>query len=97
MMLGAQLDGGAPLVTDLPAWTTTYKLVSDRTNPDGGAQYMLLQPGDPSTSLISVLSGERVPDGQKPSEKTQMPPEVSHLVDTVGHQKLDDWISALPP
>jgi mono/diheme cytochrome c family protein len=91
-------DGGTlPPVTSLPAWTTTVNQLSDIALPAvGTGNYVFIKPGSPTLSLVSVDSGRRVPPDQTPSDRSQMPPLVSRLVDTVGHQKLDDWISALP-
>lgn len=93
-------DGGAaPTVVSLPAWTTTVDQQSDHALPSdaGPGNYVFIKKGSPLLSLVSVLSHARVPADQTPSDKTQMPPLVSRLVDPVGVQKLDDWISALPP
>jgi hypothetical protein len=64
--------------------------------PDaGGATYFILKRGDPSASLVSVLSGRRVAPTDPPNTY-QMPPIVTRLVDTKGHQLLDDWITLMP-
>ena len=92
-------DGGAaPAVSSLPAWTTTVDQQSDIALPSdaGPGNYVRIKRGSPAASLISVLAHARVPADGTPSDKTQMPPLVSRIVDPVGLQKLDDWITALP-
>ncbi len=92
-------DGGAPpSVASLPAWTTTVDQQSDIALPSdaGPGNYVFIKRGSPTASLVSVLSHRRVPADQTPSDKTQMPPLVSRIIDPAGLQKLDDWIGALP-
>jgi hypothetical protein len=94
----AGADGGPVPVDSLDAFTTTVDRVSNVDIPDGGGSlFYLVKRGDPSSSLVSYLSGRRVGPSETPNEKQQMPPIVTRLVDTSGHQKLDDWITALPP
>jgi hypothetical protein len=84
-------------VTGLDAYTTTVDRQTSTDIPDGGgAQFQVIKRGDPSSSLASYLSGRRVAPGDVPNVKQQMPPIVTRLVDTKGHQLLDDWITALP-
>ena len=47
----------------------------------------LVTPGDPARSVLSVRIRSRDAYG--------MPPLASHLVDEVGAQVIDDWISGL--
>jgi hypothetical protein len=92
-------DGGTPpTVASLPAWTTTVDQQSDISLPAdaGPGNYVFITRGSPTLSLVSVLAHSRVPANQTPSDKTQMPPLVSRIVDQTGLQKVDDWISGLP-
>jgi hypothetical protein len=89
------VDGGADAAS-LDAYGTAVCVNSLRTD-DAGAPYKRIAGGDAGASLVSILSGSRAPNGVDPSPLTQMPPLVSHAVDTVGHGKLDQWIAALPP
>jgi hypothetical protein len=86
-------DAGAQA---LDAYTTAVCVQATRPNPDGGGPIMRIAGGDPNGSLISVLSGKRVPPGDEPNADSQMPPLVTRVVDTQGHAKLDAWITALP-
>ena len=91
-------DGGAATVAALDAFTRTVGHSSTIEIPDGGgATFQFIKAGDPSSSLVSYLSGRRVAASANPSVQEQMPPFVTRLVDTKGHALLDDWISALPP
>ncbi len=93
----AGADGGPVPVTSLDAFTTTVDRMSNVEIPDGGgALFSMIKRGDPSSSLVSYLSGRRVAADEVPNEKQQMPPIVTRLVDTAGHQLLDGWITALP-
>lgn len=82
-------------VTDLDAYKTAVNVASTTYVTDAGAGFPRIQPGMPAESLVSLMSGRRVPAGEDPSSN-QMPPIVTRLVDTAGHQLLDDWITALP-
>ena len=96
LLLGA--DGGSGTVDMLDAYTTTVGLATSIDVPDGGgATFFVIKAGDPSLSRVSYLSGRRVGPMGNPTEKEQMPPIVSRLVDVQGHALLDAWISALPP
>jgi hypothetical protein len=88
--------GGAPDAKTLDGYKTAYCVSSSRVDPDGGA-YKRIRGGSPSESIVSILAGSRAPDGGEPSAATQMPPLVTHAVDTAGKALLDDWIAALPP
>lgn len=92
-------DGGAASTVDsLDAYTTTVGRATSVEIPDGGgATFLVIKAGDPSASLVSYLSGRRVGASGSPTEKEQMPPIVTRLVDTKGHALLDGWIGALPP
>jgi hypothetical protein len=90
---------GAGAITDarqLAVYTTGVCKQASRVNPDAGVAWTLIAGQNPAESLVSVLSGSRAPEGTNPTVQTQMPPIVTHVVDTVGHQGLDDWINALP-
>jgi hypothetical protein len=90
--------GGAATVGSLDAYTTTVGRPTTVDIPDGGgATFLVIKAGDPNASRVSFLSGRRVGASGSPTEKEQMPPIVTRLVDTKGHALLDAWISALPP
>jgi hypothetical protein len=55
------------------------------------AGYYYLKPGDPTFSLIPTLDGSRG-DPNTP----QMPPIISHQVDTTDVSALRNWIAAMP-
>lgn len=85
-----ELTGGAPDPTATELYTTTVGVpATARTIPDAGTTYRIA-PGDPATSAIAYLMGQR-------GSGAQMPPIGSHVVDSesVGH--VGAWISALPP
>jgi cytochrome c553 len=90
-------DGGAAPTSykGLRAYATTVCKAANRTDPDGGAPYALVQPGAPTASLVAILAGQRVAEGKEPSSGVQMPPIVTRAVDGAGHAKLTSWISAL--
>jgi hypothetical protein len=91
-------DGGVATVTALDAYTSTVGHATTFAIPDaGGATFLVIKAGDPASSLVSYLSGRRVPATGTPNEKEQMPPIVTRIVDTDGHAALDAWIAALPP
>lgn len=91
-------DGGGVTVEALDAYLSTVGKPTSVEVPDGGgATFSMIKAADPSASLVSYLSGRRVAAGGSPTEKEQMPPIVTRLVDTKGHASLDAWISALPP
>jgi hypothetical protein len=96
----APTDGGAPAtVQQLDVYQKGWCKPSVREEPDAGvgAKYMYIRGGDPARSLVSVLSGRRVPEGVEPNSSVQMPPILTRAVDVVGHGLLDDWITAMPP
>jgi hypothetical protein len=93
LLHASELAGGTDART-LDAYKAVCKKAS-RLMPDSGTAYTLIAGKNPSASLVSILSGERAPDGVPPTSQTQMPPIVSHVVDVVGHSFLDDWIMAL--
>ncbi|HEY8078575.1 MAG TPA: hypothetical protein VIF62_30805 [Labilithrix sp.] len=87
----------AKTVDQLDAFLTTVDKPTSVAIPDaGGADFQIIERGDPSSSLASWLSGRRVPPPGMPTYEEQMPPIVTRVVDTTGHAKLDAWISALP-
>jgi hypothetical protein len=79
---------------NLPAHATGVCKPSERDAP-GGGKYLFIAGTSPSTSLASILLGARSPAGME-GIVTQMPPVVSHQVDTAGEKLVNDWISALP-
>lgn len=92
------IDGGSTTVETTDAYLSTVGKATSVDIPDGGgAKFLMIKGADPSASLVSYLSGRRVPAAGNPTEKLQMPPIVTRLVDTNGHALLDAWISALPP
>lgn len=95
----APSDGGAPAkLEDLDVYAQGYCKDSNRTEPDAGVtKYKYLRGGDPSRSLVSILSGQRVAEGEEPNSAVQMPPMISRAVDHAGHKLVDDWIASLPP
>lgn len=91
------LDGGTPATaTTITLYTSTVCVDSKRDDPDGRL-IKLVRAGDPTASLVSTLSGARVPEGMMPSSTQQMPPLVTRAADTAGRAKLDTWITALTP
>ncbi len=93
----APSDGGVPAtVEELDVWTTGYCKDANRDEDDAGVKFKFIRGAAPERSLVSVLSGRRVPEGEKPSSTVQMPPIVSRAVDHAGHRVLDDWIASLP-
>lgn len=93
----AGVDGGPVAVNALDAYLTTVGKPTGISIPDGGAAtFYLIKPNDPGASLVSYLSGHRSPANGTPNQKEQMPPIVTRLVDTAGHQRLDDWILTMP-
>ncbi len=83
------LDGTAT-VPVLDSWTTSNNVTP--TSADFSSYttqgYKRLWPQHADKSLIPKLAGQRIP-GQ------QMPPIVTHEVDTVGVKAVSDWINAL--
>jgi hypothetical protein len=79
-------------------YTTAVCQTALRPHPDGGvAPILRIAGGDPANSLAAILSGQRAPEGSEPNAQSQMPPLVTHVVDTKGHALLEAWIGALPP
>jgi mono/diheme cytochrome c family protein len=96
---GVAADGGAEAVEQLSAYKTGMcQTATTRLHPDGGTLPILrIAGGDPANSLVSILSGQRAPEGTEPNQNVQMPPLVTRMVDVQGHKLLTDWISALAP
>lgn len=93
----APADGGAPApVEALDLWTQAYCVDAFREDPEGGL-YKYIRGGSPERSLMSVLSGSRVPAGELPTAGVQMPPIVSRAVDQAGVKLFDDWVATLDP
>lgn len=90
-------DAGAIALEQLDLWTQSYCVDTFRTNPVDGAPYTFIYGGDPSKSLIAVLSRQRVALGALPNPGTQMPPIVSRAVDHQGVSRLGAWITSLAP
>lgn len=94
--LDGGVDGGGPAtVQTMPAYATTVCQASFRADPDGGGSYLYIRGGAPGSSLLSVLSGTRAPEGTNPTSSAQMPPLVTRAVDDAGQAKLDTWITNL--
>jgi hypothetical protein len=89
-------EAGTATAQDLDPWKTTVGQMSTRQDTDAGVNYVRIVKGDPSASLVSILSGRRVDAGEEPSSAIQMPPIVTRLPDTQGHALLDTWITAIP-
>lgn len=87
------VDGGPVTVDKLDPYAMTVCQSSNRdeTAPNTGL-LKYVRSGVPSRSWISMVSGQRMP-----AAPIQMPPIATHAVDLVGHQRLDDWITALTP
>jgi len=88
------VDGG-PVTTEQ---LTSYKSLLCKNSfrdETAGVPFKYIRSGEPTRSLISILSGRRNAPGQGPNE--QMPPLATHIVDANGHKLLDDWITALTP
>lgn len=82
-------DGGAPAVANLALFKTTKNVTAALPN----SSFKRIAPGSPSTSAISYFISRR--DGSDPDG--QMPPIVSHVVDTTNVAAIQAWIAALPP
>lgn len=91
-------DAGTAKVADLDGYKTTVGVASTRADSDAGpaAVYTRIVAKDPGASLVSILSGRRVPVGSEPSTAFQMPGLVTRVPDSAGHASLDAWINALP-
>ena len=87
-------DGGAPPTLPVPAtMTDAYRSTLDQVPTTGAVAQAFpgaarITPGHHDKSLVWMLPSVRT--------KYQMPPLVSHIVDTTAMQKLADWIDALP-
>ncbi len=90
-------DGGvaAPL-QELDVYAKGHCKDSNREE-SAGVKYKYLRGGAPARSLVSVLAGRRVPEGEEPNSSVQMPPLVTRAVDHDGLGLVDDWISTLSP
>ncbi len=96
-LLGDADAGTAPAtVQTLATYTSTVCVESNRTDLDAGAPFVLVRGGDAASSLLSILSGRRVAEGEEPTSAVQMPPLVTRKVDAAGHAALDAWIAQLP-
>jgi hypothetical protein len=92
------MAGGVANATGLDAYqkAVCQKSVTRQIPGGGGAMWTFVSGGSPATSLVSVLSNERAAPPDYPTTQNQMPPIITHVVDTAGHAQLDDWIKALP-
>lgn len=90
-------DSGIGTAQELDGFATTVCKKSTRAIDGGVGTYDYVAGGSPATSLISILSGRRAPEGTTPTADQQMPPLVTRAVDVEGHAALDAWIGALPP
>jgi hypothetical protein len=87
------VDGGPVTVDKLDAYALTVCKNSNQPEvaPFTGT-FKYVRSGLPTRSWVSIISGQRTP-----AASTQMPPIITHAVDTVGHKLLDDWITSLTP
>ena len=92
----SQLLADAGTVQDLDSYKSTVNAQSTRPNVDAGVSYVRIVPKDPSSSIVSILSGRRATGSEEPNSAIQMPPLVTRAVDPQGHDLLDAWINALP-
>jgi hypothetical protein len=76
-------------VASTDTYRTTIKVPSSY-QPFDGEVLSRITPGDPSRSTVALRSQTRVPT-------VQMPPILTHEVDTAGQAALNAWILALPP
>jgi hypothetical protein len=84
-------DGGAPTpVNMLEAYTTTVGVAMSHKF-DGG-MFNRITSGDVTNSGVIILAGNRT----MPVSTDQMPPILSHQVDTADLQLVKDWIAAGP-
>jgi len=90
-------EAGVVTVQDLDSWKTAVNVVSSRQDVDAGTNYLRIAGGNPSGSLVSILSGRRVTGADEPNAILQMPPLVTRQVDTQGVALLDAWITVIPP
>ena len=81
---------GATHVEDLTSYKTAVNVVPQMQN-FASQGYLRIKPGDASKSLIPVLDGSRNVSGVP-----QMPPIISHMVDTTGVAAVSGWINAMP-
>lgn len=93
-LLGAA-DAGPATIETLSTYTSTVCQDANRQDPDAGTPYVLIEGGDPASSLIAILSGRRAPEGSEPSS-VQMPPLVTRKVDVAGSAALAAWITQIP-
>ncbi|MBL8612952.1 MAG: hypothetical protein JNL38_36770 [Myxococcales bacterium] len=84
----ALLSDTPPKLSELPTYTTT---VGKPMTVFAGGPPTRITSGDPDQSGVVFLAARRTSD-----ELGQMPPLGSHTVDTVGLQKVRDWIAASP-
>jgi len=91
-------DAGTATGQDLDSWKSSVGVMSTREDPDAGVgiNYIRVVKGQPSMSLVSILSGNRADAGEDPSSAVQMPPITTRRPDTQGHMLLDNWINAIP-
>ncbi len=90
-------EAGVATVKDLDTFKTAVGINSSRTDVDAGVPYKRIAIGDPTHSLMSILSGRRAISPEEPNSNIQMPPLVTRQVDVAGHALLDDWITAVQP
>ncbi len=85
----AAVLAGTAVVTSLDTYTTTVNMTptSGSYSSYVGLGYKRILPGDASKTLLVTVTNERVPG--------QMPPKITHVVDTTSVQALTDWVNAL--
>lgn len=85
--------GAAKSIDQLDAWTTSVGIASTQQPPMAATTYERIKRGSPDESMIVYYSARREDTGGY----VQMPPIVTHTVDTAGVQLLRDWIGAIAP
>ena len=85
----ADVLAGTAVVSSLDTYTTTVNITPGTAPYSSYANqgYKRILPGNSAMSLLVVVTNERT--------QGQMPPIVTHVVDTTSVQELTDWIDAL--
>jgi hypothetical protein len=83
-------DAGAVHTSDLDTFVTAVGVVPT-LGQFATAGYYLIKPGDPALSLIPTLD-----DSRGDPNTPQMPPIISHQVDTTDVDATEHWIMAMP-
>ncbi|MGO8997303.1 MAG: hypothetical protein ACLQVI_28645 [Polyangiaceae bacterium] len=82
--------GGATTVPELTPYVTAVNVVP-KMQPFASEGFLRIDPGHPTNSLVPTLDGAR----NNPNIP-QMPPIVSHIVDTTDVANLNNWITTMP-